>query len=603
MVIHRTARELRGICVTIVRARNRFSTRCVWRTPSMNRDDGTCTTGLACSAFLAIIVCLFAAVPVNVAAAQTSPHPASNRPTTSRSVPSGLPQSLRRLRSQGAARPDATKPAIPGDRADLQAIWRERSASELARSLREDHVLVSRQEGQRVTLKPLNAPARSLHRIVINPVGPRPAVERRVVVIGTLRPSPHKVKPMLNGSCPTTEADIIDLLDNYQDSQLSCQSPTTITFTTPIELSSARQLDASQSVAPITFDGGHTTGQTNGSQFFTVDSTGSLELDGLTLQNGYAASGQNGGAIFGYNVTLNGCTLLNNSDATPDGGGGAIVSDGDLNVINTTLSNNSLDGVGGAIAVFGGTATITASTFSNNSATTINDADGVGGAIFVFQGSANISGSTFTGNSAPSASGGGGGALALFNDTSATVSGSTFSDNSSGSTNNSGGAVSSQLASLSVTDSDLTNNSSSASSSGAIELLGGTTTIAGSTFSGNTASGGGGAISGANPKGYSGATLTLTGSTLVGNSAGGNSPGGALLTADGISATVSNDTFVGNAADGGGAIANGQSATLTLTNSTLSDNNSPNFDGGGIYNSDATRAPPARSLWVAVTAR
>ncbi|HEV3313205.1 MAG TPA: choice-of-anchor Q domain-containing protein, partial [Chloroflexota bacterium] len=394
---------------------------------------------------------------------------------------------------------------------------------------------------------------------------------------------------MLNGHCPSTEADIIYLLRNYDDSQLSCPSPTTIAFTTPIELKSARQLDASQSVAPITFDGGHTAGQTNGVQFFSVDSSGSLELDGLTLQHGYAASGLNAGAIFGYNVTLNGCRLLDNTDATPDGGGGAILSDGDLHVINTTLSNNSLDGVGGGIVVFGGTATITASTFSNNSATTTNNADGAGGAIFVVQGSTNISGSTFTDNSAPSAGGAGGGALYTYDNTSATISGSTFSDNSSGSTTTGGGAVGEQLASLSVTDSNLTNNSTSASSGGgAIALAGGATTIARSTFSGNTASGGGGGIVAENAMGHSGATFTLTGSALSGNSVGGDSAGGGLLTDNGVSATVTNDTFVGNSALGGGAIGNGGGATLTVRNSTLSGNTTRSVFGGGIYNNNAT---------------
>jgi CSLREA domain-containing protein len=77
-----------------------------------------------------------------------------------------------------------------------------------------------------------------------------------------------------------------------------------------------------------------------------------------------------------------------------------------------------------------------------------------------------------------------------------------------------------------------------------------------------------------------GGTLTVTNSTFSNNSAIGPGGGGGILNAGTL--TVTNSTFSANSADdGGGGIRN--AGTLTVTNSTFS-NNSAIFGGGGIYN-------------------
>ncbi|MCB9009759.1 MAG: tandem-95 repeat protein [Ardenticatenaceae bacterium] len=83
-----------------------------------------------------------------------------------------------------------------------------------------------------------------------------------------------------------------------------------------------------------------------------------------------------------------------------------------------------------------------------------------------------------------------------------------------------------------------------------------------------------------------GGTLTVTNSTISDNSASDN--GGAIYTAGYYATllTVSNSTFSGNSASNyGGAIYNARYATLTVSNSTFS-GNSASDAGGAIYNAE-----------------
>ena len=101
---------------------------------------------------------------------------------------------------------------------------------------------------------------------------------------------------------------------------------------------------------------------------------------------------------------------------------------------------------------------------------------------------------------------------------------------------------------------------------GGIRTVNGTTTISGSTISGNTARGAGGIST------FSG-TVTISGSTISGNTASGNAGGnaGGIATIFGT-VTISDSTISGNTAsnDGGGALTG--SGTVTIISSTLSDN-------------------------------
>ena len=86
---------------------------------------------------------------------------------------------------------------------------------------------------------------------------------------------------------------------------------------------------------------------------------------------------------------------------------------------------------------------------------------------------------------------------------------------------------------------------------------------------------------------YNAGTLTVTSSTIANNSAlgaSGSTYGGGIYNDFGT-LTVIDSTISGNYADtsGGGIGTNGASSTVTVTNSTIS-GNSADVDGGGIYN-------------------
>jgi uncharacterized repeat protein (TIGR01451 family) len=83
------------------------------------------------------------------------------------------------------------------------------------------------------------------------------------------------------------------------------------------------------------------------------------------------------------------------------------------------------------------------------------------------------------------------------------------------------------------------------------------------------------------------ATVTLTNSTLSDNSADG--PGGGIYNSTSGTATLTNSTVSGNGSNSGGGIAN-SGGTLRLTNTTLSTNSAGSFGGGGINNEDGGTA-------------
>lgn len=116
------------------------------------------------------------------------------------------------------------------------------------------------------------------------------------------------------------------------------------------------------------------------------------------------------------------------------------------------------------------------------------------------------------------------------------------------------------------------------------QILSGTVSISGLTITGGSSTGDGGGI-------RSFGTLTLTAVHLTGNTAGFN--GGGIFNTIGagsltvINSTISNNTANNNASAAGGGISDySDGTTLTITNSTISGNRVPNgdqFDGGGIY--------------------
>ena len=169
-----------------------------------------------------------------------------------------------------------------------------------------------------------------------------------------------------------------------------------------------------------------------------------------------------------------------------------------------------------------------------------------------------------------------------------TISGLTISNGNVGGPAG-GGGIFNNGGTLILTNSSVSGNS--ASTGGGIYALGGVTSIVNSTVSSDSAgSGFGGGISNNNGQ------MQMIYSTLSSNSA---IRGGGIYNTNGGQLQVTYSTLSGNAASGfnaiGGGIWNtknlpfggvGALSTLTLTNSTLSNNSAP--IGGGIYNGAST---------------
>jgi len=285
-------------------------------------------------------------------------------------------------------------------------------------------------------------------------------------------------------------------------------------------------------VGEVTLEG---TGDTRS---FTVSPGSTLELVGLTLQNGKVGTSQDGGVI--YN----------------DGG--------TVTVAYCTFEGNSAEFMGGAIFSDGGTVTVTDSHFNGNVA-------GMGGVIDSTAGTLFVSDSYFAGNIA----GHSGGAISYDGTLSELiVTGSTFTDNHA--ETGDGGAINNNtLGPLTVTDSIFISNSANRfggaiHNGNSLKL-----TVAASTFIGNSAIQGGAITSGGT------FPIEVIASTFIDNR-GGQSGGGAIFGASSLF-RVTDSTFAGNSAEihGGGAIRGG--LALEITSSTFSGNHAGDHGGGAIF--------------------
>jgi Ca2+-binding RTX toxin-like protein len=134
----------------------------------------------------------------------------------------------------------------------------------------------------------------------------------------------------------------------------------------------------------------------NESQIFRIAGNAEVNIDGLTITNGFGNT--NGGAIDNRGILNLSNTTIRNSFTTADGGG--ISNLGTLNLLNTTLSNNTAGINGGAITNRG---TITAT----NSIVSTNIALNNGGGIFNLDGTLQLISNTITNNVVNSGNGGG----------------------------------------------------------------------------------------------------------------------------------------------------------------------------------------------------
>src|ERR1039457_3882485 len=124
-------------------------------------------------------------------------------------------------------------------------------------------------------------------------------------------------------------------------------------------------------------------------RIFDVSSAGSLTLNSVTISNGLANNGQQGGGgIFNHGtLTITASTFSGNSEQE----GGGIFNQKTAIVTNNPFSNNTATVYGGgALLNAAGTMTVTGNTFTGNT--------GPGGGAIDNDATLNISNSTFTGN-------------------------------------------------------------------------------------------------------------------------------------------------------------------------------------------------------------
>ena len=221
------------------------------------------------------------------------------------------------------------------------------------------------------------------------------------------------------------------------------------------------------------------------------------------------------------------------------------------------------------------------------------DATGISGTILLTSGELQITHAiTISGPGAENLAVDGNASFRVFDNLISGVSISGFSITNGSAPGNKGGGVFNEggnSATLRLSDCTITGNS--ADFGGGIFNLNGTLTVDSCTISGNAAAFSGGGIDNSASDGA--ASLTVTNSAISDNSATANDGGGILSGAAGTTLSVAslivgNSTLSGNSATGnGGAIANTADAApnnagAAITNSTISDN-SATANGGGIY--------------------
>ena len=282
--------------------------------------------------------------------------------------------------------------------------------------------------------------------------------------------------------------------------------------------------------------------------YFYTHGSGPATLSGVTITNAAQASAI---VVWDTDFTLDHVTVTGS------------------NVVDSTL--NFIDGG------TGNSLTVSNSTFSNN--TTSGNINNDGGAICAGSNAAtnvNISNSTFTNNTNQSRPGG---ALGLRGSGDVTITGSTFTGNSSTQSNPGAGAIFvTNTGNFSISNSTLDSNHANNNRGGAIFFassggVGKTATIANTTISNNTAN----TASGLYFRTQS--AVSINNSTITGNqtSFGG---GGAIMVAETGSLTINQSTITNNTTAGttpnrgGGGILTSGVGSLSLSGTILSGNTS-----------------------------
>jgi uncharacterized repeat protein (TIGR01451 family) len=291
-----------------------------------------------------------------------------------------------------------------------------------------------------------------------------------------------------NGSSPTFDSRVIEIMTPGEYN---------LTLDGPDEDNNATgDLDILQSLTIINETNGGTVtisaiGLTHPDRVFDIgpnEAAPSVEIKGVTIQDGSAAAGGGIRVPSPSDLTLDDDVVQNNNSG--GGGGGAVfMLDGDLTLNETTILNNTSAGSGGGLLQSGnGALTISDSVIAaNQSQGTI--AGGGGGLLYAGNGKVNVVNSQFSGNTAQTDGGG----LLNTNDAALTISSSTFNNNRA---NGDGGGLflDTDVAS-SLTNATISSNVAQITGGGLVDNgSGGVITLQNDTIAFNTAQTAGGAF-------------------------------------------------------------------------------------------------------------
>jgi len=368
------------------------------------------------------------------------------------------------------------------------------------------------------------------------------------------------------GSC--TQAALDTALGGGGTVTFNCGGPATILMLSEMTISQDTTIRGREQ---ITLTGGLTT------RLFRVTAPAGLTLSDITLDSGYSPTADGGAILSSGTLTLSNVTI-ENSKAGPAFCGGALGSSGLTVITNSRFNKNSAGAGGGAICTGGAMLKIANSILSENQAAGPTPDSALGGAILLKQGATmDAGGSTFLLNKAD-----GGGALAISQEATTTLravgeQGTVFLANSA---TNSGGAIYNlgylQVRGGEFNGNTVPQNTVGAGYGGGIANLG-VLTLDSAFLSANRGRFGGGIFVGGS---LDNARADLQNAVFAQNAATGF--GGGLYTNNETTAiTITHSVFRRNSADSGGGLAR-FNAQLYLADSSLAEN-SAGSAGGGMY--------------------
>ncbi|MEU6221251.1 hypothetical protein ABZ845_27655 [Streptomyces sp. NPDC047022] len=365
---------------------------------------------------------------------------------------------------------------------------------------------------------------------------------------------------------------------------------------------------------PLVIQGNHATIRRDpnaGTQFriFEVASGGSLTMDTLTVMNGFAPSGQDGGGVL-LSGTMTGLTTTDvNFQGNRAQNGGGLAVEGSTNTVSITGGLINDNGAAQTMPLGGGGGIYGESNnpITLNSVTLSGNRSGFGGAISLnnFTQSLTLNKCAVRDNTGlryGGAIGNAGGASTI------TITDSSITDNQVPRSKNGGGAIAAQNTTLNVTGSTIsgntlsgfTTNASGAAVGGGVVVESAVTTLDSTQVTGNRIIGAGGQGAGI---AASGGTLTLqNGTSVTGNLTSGRySQGGGLYINNilGPTTVAVDDSHIDrNRITGTGSVAGGifnTGGTFSFSNASSVNNNTapPAPAPGGVYTDVAINAVDA----------